>query len=119
MDGDGQHAPEDIAHFLPLLDKYDLILGNRMEDSGRVPLLRRIANQSSSLIVSALCVRRIYDSQTGFRAYRTDLETEVIIKAARMGLRIGHCRIQTIYADEVSRFKIVKDSLRFIRVVFK
>jgi glycosyltransferase involved in cell wall biosynthesis len=132
MDGDGQHAPEDINNFFPLLDQFDLILGNRMEDSDRVPLLRRIANRSSSLIVSVLCGRRIYDSQTGFRAYRTDLlrrislhssrydlETEVIIKAARKGFRIGHCRIQTIYADEVSRFRNVKDSLRFIKVVFK
>jgi glycosyltransferase involved in cell wall biosynthesis len=132
MDGDGQHAPGDIVHFLPLLDQYDLILGNRMSDSGRVPLLRRVANLTSSFIVSALCGRRIYDSQTGFRVYSTDLlrriklqssrydlETEVIIKAARKGFRIGHVHIQTIYADEVSRFRNVKDSLRFLSVVFK
>ncbi len=132
MDGDGQHAPEDIVNFFPLLDQYDLILGNRMSESRRVPLLRRMANLTSSFIVSVLCGRRIQDSQTGFRAYNTDLlrriklqssrydlETEVIIKAARKGYRLGHTHIQTIYADEVSRFRNVKDSLRFLSVVFK
>jgi glycosyltransferase involved in cell wall biosynthesis len=130
MDGDGQHDPDDIANFMPLLGKYDLILGNRMDDSARVPLLRRIGNLASSMLVSLLCFQRIRDSQTGFRVYSTDmlrqlplrssrydLETEVVIKASRKGFRIGHCRIQTIYAGEVSRFRNIKDSLRFLVVV--
>jgi glycosyltransferase involved in cell wall biosynthesis len=130
MDADGQHRPEDIPNFLPHLGKYELVLGNRMHDAARVPLLRRIANRSSSLIVSLLCCQRIPDSQTGFRAYRVellrrvplrssryDLETEVVIKAARKGFRIGHCQIQTVYADEVSRFENVKDSMRFLAAV--
>lgn len=132
MDGDGQHDPADLANFLPILDQYDLILGNRMSEAEKVPLLRRIANQSASIMVSILCGRRIYDSQTGYRAYsanllrgikltssRYDLESEVIIKAARKGLRIGHTHIQTIYGTEVSRFRIFIDSVRFLRVVFK
>jgi glycosyltransferase involved in cell wall biosynthesis len=132
IDADGQHDPNDIPNFLPLLEQYDLVLGNRMEQSRCVPLLRRVANLTSSRIVSAVCRRRIYDSQTGFRLYgaellrrvgldcsRFDLETEVIIKAARKGFRIGHCRIQTIYAGEVSRFKNIRDSLAFIRVVVR
>jgi UDP-N-acetylglucosamine---dolichyl-phosphate N-acetylglucosaminyltransferase len=133
MDGDGQHAPSDIATFLPMLaGPYDLILGNRMGDRTRLPFVRRVANRSSSFIVSLLCGRRVPDSQTGFRAYRSDLlrrvalhssrydlETEIIIKAARKGFRIGHCRIQTIYSGEVSRFRNVQDSLRFLAVVFK
>ena len=132
IDGDGQHDPNDIPNFLPLLGHYDLILGNRMSDAGRVPFIRRIANFSSSLVVSILCGRRIHDSQTGFRVYSRklletiplssshyDMETEVIVKAARRGLRIGHARIQTIYAGEVSRFNKVTDSARFVWVIFK
>lgn len=132
IDGDGQHDPDDIPGFLPLIGQYDLILGNRMGDSGSVPLLRRLANFSSSLLVSAACGQRIPDSQTGFRVYTTrllrevplssshyDLETEVIIKAARRGFRIGHCRIRTIYAAETSRFKNVTDSIRFITVLVR
>ena len=130
MDGDGQHNPDDISNFLPLLTEYDLILGNRMDDAGRIPLMRRIANLFSSLLVSLLCFRRIRDSQSGFRAYRVDLlrqvplrssrydlETEVLIKAVRKGFRIGHCRVQTIYAGEASRFRTISDSLRFFVVI--
>ena len=132
IDSDGQHDPADLANFLPLLDQYDLILGNRMDDRESVPPLRRAANVTSSVIISVLAGQRIYDSQTGFRAYsadllrgitlkseRYDLESEVIIKAARKGFRIGHARIRTIYADEVSRFRNFKDSGRFLWVVLK
>lgn len=133
MDGDGQHDPQDISGFLEMGNhSYDLVLGNRMDDRDRVPPLRRLANFTSSLIVSVLCGRRIHDSQTGFRSYSArllrgvqltcshyDLETEVIIKAVRRGFRIGYCRIRTIYAGEVSRFRNLQDSLRFLRVVAK
>lgn len=132
MDADGQHDAEDIRHFLPGIDRYDLILGSRMEARASVPLVRRAANFTSSLMVSVLCGRRIHDSQTGFRAYRGelikkvkldcshyDLETEVIIKAARQGFRIGYCRIRTIYGSEVSRFKNLKDSIRFLHVIVR
>jgi glycosyltransferase involved in cell wall biosynthesis len=132
MDADGQHDPRDIAHLLPLADRYDLILGNRMEESRSVPLIRRLANRTSSRIVSILCGRHIFDSQTGFRSYsavllrelslnssRFDLETEVVIKAARRGLRIGHCKVRTIYRDQKSRFRNVGDSIKFAIVVLK
>ena len=130
LDGDGQHDPADIANVLPLLHDFDLILGNRMDDSRPIPWLRLAANRIANLCVSLACWRKIEDSQTGFRAYsvallrtlrldgsRYDLETEVIIKAARAGLRIGHCRIRTIYAGEISRFDKIRDSLQFLGVL--
>ena len=132
IDADGQHDPDDLKGFFPLLNDYDLILGNRMTDAGRVPLVRRLANRTSSAIVSALCGTRIEDSQTGFRAYRVDLlrrldlktqrfalESEVIVKAARSGFRVGHCRIKTIYGDEKSRYRNVRDSLKFLSMAVR
>lgn len=132
MDGDGQHAADDLKNFFPLLDRFDLVIGNRMNDRRGVPLLRRLANFSSSLLVSMICGQWIPDSQSGFRAYsakllrsvelrstRYELETEVIIKAARKGLRIGYTTIQTIYAGEVSRFRNLRDSLQFLQVIAK
>lgn len=132
MDGDGQHDPRDIQNFLPLLEQYDLILGNRMGDASRFPFKRRWANWLISLVTSILAGRRIYDSQTGFRAYsanllrrvelkssRYEMETEVVIKAARKGFRIGHCRIQTIYSGERSRFRKTRDGARFVLAVLK
>ncbi len=132
LDGDGQHDPRDIANFIPLFDDYDLILGNRTSDADRAAVLRRIASLLLNIAVSVVSWKRIYDSQIGFRAYSRrllesvelrsshfDMETEVVIKAARRGFRIGHARIRAIYAGEVSRFHKVKDSGRFIAVLLK
>src|SRR5262249_26996878 len=101
MDADGQHDPADLGKFVDRLDQYDLILGNRMDHASVMPVFRRLANIVSSRIVSVLSGRRIHDSQTGFRSYsarllrgihlssgRFALESEVVIKAARRGLRI-------------------------------
>lgn len=132
MDADGQHDPEDIRQFLPILHQFDLVLGSRLENRQSVPALRRVANFTSSWMVSSLCGQKIHDSQTGFRSYslplikairldgsRYDLETEVIIKAARQGFRIGYCPIRTIYGAEVSRFKNLADSARFLSVILR
>jgi glycosyltransferase involved in cell wall biosynthesis len=132
IDADGQHDPEDLRLFLPVAEQFDLVLGNRFEAHSFSPFLRRLANRASSRIVSTICGQRIHDSQTGFRSYSSrlirnvqltcshyDLETEVIIKAAQQGFRIGHCRIRTIYGSEVSRFKNVKDSVRFFQVILR
>ena len=127
IDGDGQHDPEDLKGFFQMLDRYDLLIGDRMQNTRRIPFIRLVANQTSSAIVSALCGCRIHDSQSGFRAYkvelirslnltthRYELESELLIRAARKGFRIGHCGIQTIYAGEKSRYQNVQDSLRFL-----
>jgi len=132
IDGDGQHDPRDLGGFFPLLDRYDLLLGNRMGEAHRIPFIRRLANRISSGIVSLLCGFKVLDSQTGFRGYRVsliravdlttrrfELESEILIKAARQGFRIGHCGIQTIYAEEKSRFRNIADSLNFLSMAVK
>ena len=132
MDGDGQHVPSDLPNFFPVLERYDLILGNRMHDRTAVPLFRRAVNCLSSLVVSAACAKWIHDSQTGFRAYsvkllrairlessRYELETEVLIKAVRRGFRIGYVPVQAIYAGGPNRSHSLKDWMRFLRVVAK
>src|SRR5437588_3900733 len=38
MDGDGEHVASDLPKFFPLLDRYDLILGNRPNTRHGIPL---------------------------------------------------------------------------------
>jgi glycosyltransferase involved in cell wall biosynthesis len=130
IDGDGQHDPHDLESFFRLLGDYDLILGNRMQNTEYFPRLRLLANRVSTRVVSTLCGpagRGITDSQTGFRAYRVsalraivltthryELESEILIKASRRDFRIGQCSIRTIYAGEQSHYRNLKDSLRFL-----
>jgi glycosyltransferase involved in cell wall biosynthesis len=132
LDGDGQHAPSDIAHFLECYQKShaDIINGNRMHDTKAMPWLRRLTNKFMSWMISAVCRQKIADTQCGFRFITTkvlkaielqsndfEIETEILIKASKKGFRITSVGIQTIYRDEVSKIRPVKDTLRFIRYI--
>ena len=44
MDGDGQHAPEDIPVFLQSNEAVPLVIGNRMGHTAAMPHLRRRVN---------------------------------------------------------------------------
>jgi hypothetical protein len=67
------------------------------------------------------------DSQSGYRVLDAGLarrlrlrargyaiETEMLIKAAKLGARVGHVRVRTIYNREVSHFRPLVDTLRIV-----
>lgn len=134
MDGDGQHLSEDIPFFMRLA-KYsgcNLIVGNRMQKTKSMPLTRVITNRFMSWIISCIAGQRIPDSQCGFRLIKKELlekvkfitckyeiESEIIVKAARMGFKIDSVPIKTVYNGEVSRINPLIDTLRFIRFAIK
>ncbi len=73
MDGDLQHAPEDIPLLLaPLADGYDLVSGwrKRRVDSF---LLRRFPSMVANRIMRLLSGVEIHDFGTTFKVYRRDL----------------------------------------------
>ncbi|NTV29424.1 MAG: glycosyltransferase family 2 protein [Candidatus Omnitrophica bacterium] len=129
MDGDGQHAIDDVDVFLKLLSagQVDIICGNRMVDHKGMPFVRLATNRIMSWLVSAICHQRIDDTQCGYRLIRTavlrnitlssaafEIDSEVLIKAARKGYRIGSVPVKTIYAGEKSRIHPVRDTVRFL-----
>ena len=132
LDGDGQHAPSDIANFIECYQKshVDIINGDRMHNPVRMPFIRRLTNGFMSWLISLVCRQRITDTQCGFRLITTkvlrsielkstnfEIETEILIKASKKGFRIASAPIETIYRDEVSKISPIKDTLRFIRYI--
>ena len=132
LDADGQHDPADIPKFL---DAYgagegDLIIGQR--DFSQMPFPRLFTNPFGSWLLSLALGTRVYDNQSGFRLHSRrfiemldltttgfELEVEVIIQAVCQGVRIGWVDIRTIYGiDKVSYFHPVKDSARFLGMVW-
>src|SRR5205807_5975528 len=101
LDSDGQHLPEEIDRFLAAaipVTVPSFFIGNRMNDIGRMPLIRRLVNRYMSMRISRVCGQRIPDTQCGFRmvdrraipdllggGHRFDYETEVLIIASRKG----------------------------------
>lgn len=133
MDADLQHLPEEIAG---LLERWragaDVVVGSRMHANQNMPWLRKRTNEFTSAVVGRLAGVRIPDSQSGFRLFaidvlrsiqlessRYDLESEILIKAGRLGYSIQSAPISTVYRDEHSSIHPVVDTLRFFRLVFR
>ncbi len=130
MDGDGQHAVSDLPAFIEKFEKepvYGVINGSRMLSCRAMPKVRLYTNRLMSALISWLCRQRIADTQCGFRLIRADvlrkvtlrssgfqIESELLIEAARAGFTIGSVPVQTIYSDEKSNINPVIDTFRFI-----
>jgi len=132
LDGDGQHLPEEIDRFLAAASSTGakLLIGTRMNDVSRMPLVRRQVNRYMSRKISRVCGQEIPDTQCGFRMVhreiipdllggteRFDYETEMLILAAWAGCRIASVPITTVYSDEVSSIHPVRDTLRFFKLM--
>ena len=105
LDGDGQHAPEDIPQLLAeaVLFPDHVIIGARRGDQRRAAYWRYVANRVADFWVSWAAGCSFADSQSGFRVYPASLlscvkikhgkvrsfvfESEILIEATRAGHR--------------------------------
>jgi glycosyltransferase involved in cell wall biosynthesis len=128
MDGDGQHAAADIPKFLGRGERGDvaLVAGERMHAPNTMPLVRRITNRFMSWHLSRLVDVQLTDTQCGFRLLHLpslarlqvksdcfEIESEVLIQFARARFGIAFVPIQVIYADERSKIRPLRDTLRW------
>lgn len=129
LDADGQHDPQEIPLLLKKINEgYDLVVGARKFQREFMPTVRIFANAISSYLVSLISGVRILDSQSGYRAIKRDVlekitlnstryqsDTEMIVKAAKCGFKIGFVPISTIYHPEMnSKVDQIIDPLRFL-----
>lgn len=130
LDADLQHDPSLIPAFLPLLDEFEVVIGNRLNDLKPMPFHRRISNKITSILLSKKLNVNIEDSQCGYRAYRTrilpliqtksdgfEAESEILVKAVRNNLRIGFVNIPAVYGNEKSKMKPVQAIIGFTKVL--
>jgi hypothetical protein len=130
MDGDGQHSPDDLPFFIQKAQNLQsaLIIGNRMEMTKGMPVLRVITNLLMSKFISLILKQHIPDTQCGFRLAKKELlsrmdlttskfetESEVLIKAAHLGFKIESIPIKTIYTGQKSQINPLVDTVRFFR----
>ncbi len=132
MDGDGQHLAEEIPFFLRLATYSDsgILIGNRMHKSENMPLVRVITNTLMSWFISAIARQKIPDTQCGYRIIKKEvlkkinlvsskfeIESEMLIKASRLGFKIQSIPIKTVYSGEKSRIHPIVDTVRFLKFV--
>jgi len=129
IDGDGQHAPDDIPSLVQAARNTgaDLVIGTRSFDRNRMPGARYYSNTIGSKVASWLVGQEIKDSQCGFRLVRLDklrlmtlrgrkyeLEMEILIKISLAGCSIVHVPVRTVYDEGQARSKMkpVRDTVR-------
>lgn len=132
MDGDDQHDVDDVAHLIKKANESgsDLVIGNRMQDTSRMPIIRIATNRFMSWLLSVMTGRDIPDTQCGFRLIKTellrkiklrsssyDIDSEIILRAAKAGFKIDSAPVKTVYKDEKSKINPFVDTLRFIRLL--
>ncbi len=134
MDGDGQHDPEDLEQILAAAQATprSVVNGTRMRDTKDMPLVRRVTNRFMSWMISRIGGQKIEDTQCGYRYVSGDIlkeitltandfeiETEILLKSCKAGYPIISVPIKTIYRDEKSNIRPIKDTIRFFAYLWR
>ncbi len=135
VDADGQHLTKDIKRVAEQLanKKDSLILGSR-GFVGKVPLRSRIGNGITRGVFALTTGVKVYDTQTGLRAFSTDLldimleikgdryeyEMNQLLVCAKKKIPIYELTIDTVYEDKnpTSHYHVFRDSWRIYKMIF-
>lgn len=134
LDGDMQHLPEEAPRLIAAAASTgaDLVVGERQFDRLAMPRSRYYANLCGSRALSGFMGVPLRDTQCGYRLFRIDLvrrmalratgydiETEMLVKAGRLGGRIVHVPVTAVYNGARSKLRPVRDTTRTcFRAVF-
>lgn len=116
LDADGQHRPEELPSLLvPIETKgVDIVFGVRsIVEQTSMPFVARLGNLFLSAATRTLFHISVADTQCGYRALAMraydrirwessnyTVETEMIVRAGRNGLRTAEVPISTVYNDQ-------------------
>jgi len=114
MDGDGQHAAEDVIKGVELVEKCrcDLLIGSRLIENSGMSKVKVLGNRGLSFVTYLLFGINVTDSQSGMRIFSKDALdrlkwktsgyefcSEMLWRAKQQGLRIKEYPIKAIYTD--------------------
>lgn len=131
LDADGQHPPSEAVRLLehPAPDTA-LVLGIRDLAKAGAPKANRFSNAFSNAWLSGFSGKKLLDTQCGLRRYPVQLtldlgvrssgfgfEAEVLLRAARAGIRLEQEAVSVIYPPAETRtthFHSVRDPFRIV-----
>lgn len=134
LDADGFHDPDEIPKFLEAYGRTHLpvLIGNRMTDARRIPVVRRWTIRMMSFWLDRLLGVYVPDPPCGFRFYRCDVlpflldegsslpsEFETLLNIASRRIRVGSVRVTKQPKRHKSLISPFRDLIRFARVLRK
>ena len=127
LDADGQHDPADVPNFLAAAPHAELVLGNRLWNPAAIPARRFWTNFIGTRALQLMTGFPLEDSQCGFRLVdssllrrmglvgnRYSVDTEIIIRAGKLGARFAHVPVRVIYGDVVSHYRPIHDTVHIV-----
>jgi glycosyltransferase involved in cell wall biosynthesis len=130
LDGDGQHAPEDLPGLFERAraTAAALVIGNRMHEADRMPWLRRRVNRWMSRQLSRRAGRELPDTQSGFRLIHLDtwaalgiqtrrfeVESETLMAFLAAGRRVEFAPVRVIASRRHSHICPLADTWRWLK----
>lgn len=130
MDADGQHPPAAIPLFLAAGRVADLVVGDRFDDLGGMPLKRRVANLATQRLFELVTGCAVRDTQNGMRLLRGraldslppggyEAETRHLKQVLRDGLTVAWAPVPALYGGERSSFRAWRDGARVLWAVVR
>jgi glycosyltransferase involved in cell wall biosynthesis len=137
IDADCSMDPREIDRFLEMLDEgYDLVKGSRFMEGGGtddMEAVRRWGNGVLRGLVNVLYGTRFTDLCYGYSAFRRDalermalqadgfeIETEIVVRAIKSGLRIGEvASFEAPRAHGESKLNTWRDGQRVLRTLLR
>lgn len=135
MDGDGQHAAEDIPRLLEAaaLHPHAIVIGARLRKRANQPTYRRLANEFGDWGIAWATGYQVADSQSGQRYYPAAVcalddvpgedfvfEAQILISAAReLGMRVVGVPIESRYQGPGAVGQFRKSHFRPLRDLWR
>lgn len=137
LDADLQHEPAELPRLIDCFSARgsNLVVGDRLHCSGRIPGLRYATNRVGTFCFSRLTGLRIPDSQSGYRLYDRrimeelpirydgfEAESDLLLRAGAGGFRIDFVPVRAIYFHgplHQSHFRPFRDTTRICLVFLR
>ncbi|UJG41572.1 MAG: glycosyltransferase family 2 protein [Candidatus Heimdallarchaeum aukensis] len=139
LDGDSTYDPYDIKILLDKMlneKKLDVIIGNRLpkREKGSIKFINIIGNYLFSFLISLISRVKISDSQSGLRLLSKkatmiysdclessgfDIETEMIIKGSRKGIKFGEVPVSYRCREGNSKLNPFRDGFKILKTIIK
>lgn len=131
LDSDGQHFPGDMVRFVEAVEARPdaMVIGSRGMEHDNMPRGNTFANRFSNFWFAVQTLRRLPDTQTGYRLYplrrmrrmhfftsRYEAELEMLVRIAWAGIPIVAVPVRVYYAPEGERVSHFRKGRDFARI---